>query len=393
MKSVFKIGDRARLTTHFNNLAWPIGYEFEVTNIQHSVDHMAQVCKSTLHGLTKSGQPGSVPAEGCELINTKQEKQMLNFHVLNDTIVLNYGGKTVNIASDDSRYADVLNCIRKGELDRIPELVEIERAFAGSGVELRDGLLWEGENPFPAELSQRILKFKDQKLPYKPLLKFWDNLKKNPSFNSRKMMFAFLEHNGHPLTQDGCFIAYRGVTEDFKDKHSKTFNNAPGSICEMPRDLVDDNPNQTCSHGLHVACFDYAKGFGEKLVEVKVNPADVVCVPVDYNGTKMRVCKFEVIQECAAILDRLVYDDAKEEEHDEVEEAFEELEEECEECEEGPSWVDVGDDEDRQDHRECEFVDDSGLDELEPAVAPNYRHAKRDKNGKFVSKKKRKKSK
>lgn len=325
---------------------------------------------------------------------------MVNFHVLNDSIVLNYDGKTQNIASDDKRYADVLNCIRKGELDRIPELVEVERAFHGSGVELRDGLLWEGTNPFPAELSQRILMFKDQGLPYKPLLKFWDNLKKNPSFNSRKMMFAFLEHNGHPLTQDGCFIAYRGVTEDFRDKHTKKFDNSPGSICEMPRQDVNDNPNETCSHGLHVACFDYAKGFGEKLVEVKVNPADVVCVPVDYNGTKMRVCKFQVIQECAAILDRLVYDDAKDDAKEE---------EECEDFDSDgedsfeQAAVDFGDDEnecDECEEEESSWVDDSGLDDIN-GIAPqltkapvkNYRYAKRDKNGKFVSKKKNKKSK
>jgi hypothetical protein len=31
---------------------------------------------------------------------------------------------------------------------------------------------------------------------------------------------------------------------------------------------------------------------------VKVNPADVVAVPTDYNGTKMRVCRFEVLEEC-----------------------------------------------------------------------------------------------
>lgn len=312
---------------------------------------------------------------------------MLNYHVLNDSIVLNYNGKSLIIASDDGRYGDVLTCIRNGTLDRIPEIVEVERAFAGSGVELRDGLLWEGENPFPAELSERILKFKEQKLPYKPLLKFWDNLKKNPSFNSRKMMFAFLEHNGHPLTQDGCFIAYRGVTEDFRDKHTKKFNNAPGSICEMPRQDVNDNPNETCSHGLHVACFDYAKGFGEKLVEVKVNPSDVVCVPVDYNGTKMRVCKFEVIQECAALLDRLVYD--KEEVIEEEEEEFEEFDDldDAEEDFEQEEWA--GCEPSDEEEEAMTTVPATML----KALAPNYRHAKRDKNGKFVAKKKRKKSK
>ena len=223
----------------------------------------------------------------------------MNYHVLNDTIVLNYDGKTLTVASSDARYEAVLNLIREGKLDEIPAAVEIERQFNGKGVELKDGLLHVQGTALPPELSERILKFREQRLPYEPLLNFWENLKANPSFNARRMLFKFLEHNGHPLTSDGCFIAYRGVTEDFKDVHSKSFNNAPGSVCEMAREAVDDNPNNTCSAGLHVACFDYAKGFGVKLVEVKVNPRDVVSVPVDYNGTKMRTCRFEVIKECA----------------------------------------------------------------------------------------------
>jgi hypothetical protein len=243
------------------------------------------------------------------LVNNKEKEMKVNYHVLNESVVLNYGGKTVTVAKGDNRYASVINAIREGKFDDIPALVETERSFFGSGFELRDGLLYEGETPFPSELSDRILKFREVNLPYAPLFKFWDNLKANPSYNARRMMFKFLEHNGHPLTDDGCFIAYRGVSQDLTDKHTGKFDNSPGSVCEMPRDAVDDNPNNTCSSGLHVACFDYAKDFGPRLVEVKVNPKDVVCVPTDYNGTKMRTCKFEVVQECENIRKELVYGD------------------------------------------------------------------------------------
>lgn len=257
----------------------------------------------------------------------------MNYHVLNESVVLNYNGKTKVIAKGDNRYEDVLQCIRDGRLEDIPAVVEIERGFEGSGIELIDGLLYEGGQAFPSELSNRILMFKEQRLPYDALFAFWNNLKKNPSYNSRQAMFKFLEHNGHPLTADGCFIAYRGVSEDFKDKHTGNFDNKPGSVCEMPRDQVDDNPNNTCSSGLHVACFDYAKGFGEKLVEVKVNPIDVVTVPTDYNGTKMRVCKFEVIQECENLRNELLY---KKESSSPIDEAKDfDDEEEFERCEGG----------------------------------------------------------
>lgn len=236
---------------------------------------------------------------------------MVNFHVLNNSLVLNYNGKTEVISRSDTRFQRVYEAIKEGRFDDIPALVEIEMHLEGTGLELRDGLLFDGDSALPEALNKRILAFRDEGLPYKHLLQFWDNVKKNPSFNSRQMLFAFLEHNGHPITQDGCFIAYRGVTEDFKDKHSGKFDNSPGSICEMSRDQVDDNPNNTCSHGLHVACFAYAKDFGSKLVEVKVNPTDVVAVPTDYNGTKMRVCKFEVVQECQGIRTETLYNPDK----------------------------------------------------------------------------------
>lgn len=242
---------------------------------------------------------------------------MVTYHLLNSSVVVSYAGKLVNISSDDKRYEQILNLIREDKLDEIPDVVEAaERAFAGERTELKDGLVHVDGEPMPSELSDRIVRLKKQNLPFEPLLKFWDNLKQNPSFNSRKMLYAFLEHNGHPLTADGRFIAYRGVTTDFKDKHTGKFDNSPGAVCKMPRELVDDNPNQTCSSGLHVACYQYAKDFGPKLVEVMVNPRDVVCVPVDYNGTKMRVCEFEVVQECTAMRTEELYPSEEEIEDD-----------------------------------------------------------------------------
>lgn len=256
----------------------------------------------------------------------------MHYHVLNSSIVLNYLGKTVVIAEGDKRYKDVLDCIRNGELDSIPSIVETERAFEGTGIELRDGLLYENDNPIPNELNARIMKYKELGLPYDSLLKFWDNIKQNPSYNSRQMLFRFLEANGHPLTEDGCFIAYRGVREDFKDKHTGTIDNSVGAKPSMPREMVDDNPNNTCSRGYHVACYDYAKNFGAQLVEVKVNPKDVVCVPTDYNGTKMRVCGYEVVAVGDGILTETVYGtpDPTHEEGAENEEVDDNV---CPECE------------------------------------------------------------
>ena len=294
----------------------------------------------------------------------KENSMEVGFLILDDSIVVNYGGKPHLIASDDGRYKEVLECIREGKLENLPNIVDIEKRFSGEGIELKDGLFVANGEQLPVELQDRIIKFKDAKLPYTSLIKFWGNLKKNPSYNARQMLFKFLEHNGICLTSDGCFIAYRGVTEDFKDKHTGKFDNRPGSVCEMPRNEVDDNPNNTCSNGLHVACFEYAKGFGPKLVEVKVNPVDVVCVPTDYDGTKMRTCKFEVIREGENIKETLL------EEVDDLDHNFGDLGSVTE---------------------EYEFMAKAIPAMI--AVKTNYRHGVRDKNGRFKSKKRKVKSK
>lgn len=237
---------------------------------------------------------------------------MVSFILNKGSLTLIYDGTTKVIAKGDARFDAVIGAIRENRLDDIPEIADNELFFERQGVKVKDGVLQLDGEEMPTELSSRIMAYKENRLPITSLLAFWENLKQNPSFNSRQQLFKFLENKGHSLTPDGCFIGYRGVREDFKDIHSGTFDNRPGQICEIPREQVDDNPNNTCSHGLHVGSFGYAKDFARgKLVLVKVNPRDVVAVPNDYNGQKMRVCRFEVVKEADAMVEAVVFGDVK----------------------------------------------------------------------------------
>jgi len=223
----------------------------------------------------------------------------INYHITQNSVTVNFDGKTLAIARGDDRFGKVILAIKEGRIAEIPELVDISAQFAKDGLRIVDGqVITSTGEALPTELNARILEFKREGIPFAYLLKFWENLKQNPSYRSREQLFKFLEHNGHPFTDDGCFIAYRGVTEDFKDKHTGKFDNSPGAICEMPREQVDDDPTRTCSAGLHAAAWNYASNWSGTRVEVKINPKDVVAVPIDYNGEKMRICKFEVLQVC-----------------------------------------------------------------------------------------------
>lgn len=156
-------------------------------------------------------------------------------------------------------------------------------------------------------LVERILKLQAEGQPVKYLCKFLDNLYKNPARHAIDELYLFLERNDLPITDDGCFLAYKGVDGDYFDHHSHTYLNKVGAVLEMPRQDVDDNRENTCSVGFHVGRFEYAddfKGVGGHLMICKVNPKDVVSVPPDYDCSKLRTCCYEVVGEATDEPDR-----------------------------------------------------------------------------------------
>lgn len=226
-------------------------------------------------------------------------------HIITDhTVVICFDGKTHSLLITDPLAQKVISAIKDGKTDDIPRMFsvgeEIDKYSKGT-FKVVDGAVYTNDVEASELLSKKIIKFMQEGLPYEPLVKFAEKIQKNPSKRSVEQLYSFLEHNDHPITEDGNFIAYKKVGSDFLDLHSRSMDNSPGSILEMPRSEVDDDPNRTCSRGLHVANWDYAankyggSGPGVIMLEVEINPADVVAVPVDYNQSKMRVCKYKVI--------------------------------------------------------------------------------------------------
>ncbi len=166
-------------------------------------------------------------------------------------------------------------------------------------------------------IVQKVRAIADAGLPLTPILKFIENIEKNDSFNSKKQSYSFLEHSDIALTDDGCFIAYRAVQNNYMSKRANldgTYNrNMVGDEVTMKRSLVDDNPDNHCSQGLHVGSIKYAGkgGFyhsnGDRTMLVKVNPADVVSVPNDFSCQKCRVCKYLVVGEVSEPLETPLY--------------------------------------------------------------------------------------
>jgi len=238
------------------------------------------------------------------------KKLLVNYHIMTDQITISYSGKLRTLARSSDLGIQVLGIIKASiddyeQLQLIPEIldasIQLAKASPDKEFEIIDGSVHCFGEPLPTVLSNKIIKFMGEQLPFQIFLEFWKNLKNNPSQRAREELYGFLEANHFPLTLDGCFLAYKLVATDYKDLYSGTFDNSPGVVVEMDRREVDGDKNQTCSKGLHVASHHYARnvygsgGGPTILLEVKVNPADVVAVPTDYHNAKMRVCSYLVI--------------------------------------------------------------------------------------------------
>jgi len=160
-------------------------------------------------------------------------------------------------------------------------------------------VLFDGEN-LPSSLAHKIVEIARQGLPVEPWKRFVVRLFSNPSRGAQAELNEWLEVGNLPITEDGCFLAYRRVTDDYRDFRTRTFDNSIGKVVEMPREQVDADRDRTCSTGLHFCSQDYLSRFyrgSGRIIIVKVNPADVVSIPTDYNFTKGRCCRFEVVGE------------------------------------------------------------------------------------------------
>lgn len=239
----------------------------------------------------------------------------LSFHATSGSISISFPNgnqrRSETISSTDSRYNKIIDLLKQFKTtsdklaleDQIIQVVTRANLFKQLGdLKLNNGVLTLDGFKLPEVLTKRILDFEREGLPYQYLVNFFRKLLNNPNPRSIEMLYKFLEHNGHPITDQGNFIAYRKVDDNFKDLYTGKIDNSIGNVVQMDRGLVDSDPEKTCSSGLHVATRCYAEGFGRGvLLEVEVDPADVVCVPNDYNGTKMRVCKFRVLAESESL--------------------------------------------------------------------------------------------
>ena len=210
------------------------------------------------------------------------------------------GGKRLIAQASHPMFGQILQRIREGKYTNIERLFEIKKAFEKIfNITIENGNLSYRGTVLNNSVSEKILGFVRDGLPYRPWVKFLNKLMENPSQASRDSLLSYLEGEKLPVCDDGDFLAVKAIKSDWTDKHSGTVKNVLGVPVTMDRAKVNADSGECAGAGLHVGSATYVHGYGSSgdiYLLCKINPRDVVVVPNAERFSKIRVCRYVPVQ-------------------------------------------------------------------------------------------------
>mgnify|MGYP000353442978 CR=1 FL=1 len=140
-------------------------------------------------------------------------------YIINATgIVFFHQNKPIKIDKSSPQYLRIVKAFDLPENEQEQAIVEILDQTAGNferdGFQITpDEVIYNGEK-MPQALADKVRAIAQEGLPVSIFAKFWDNLQLNPSANSVRELYDFLAYKELPITEDGCFLAYKGLTRN-----------------------------------------------------------------------------------------------------------------------------------------------------------------------------------
>ena len=220
-----------------------------------------------------------------------------------DFLSININGKMHPVSSSQPTFRDLKKALEKGQWGRIPKLLDVTQQIAershGKVKVTKKGIFYKG-NKVENVLTAKIMELLEHGKSVDYMLRFMDNLYQQPDMSTVNEIYEWLNSGRFALTSDGCFIAYKVVDSNYKDKYTGKVDNHIGARPLMARSKVDPDRRNECSRGYHFCSRRYIPSFmsnGDHLMSVKVNPADVVAIPLGYGFSKGRCWTYEVTGE------------------------------------------------------------------------------------------------
>ena len=231
-------------------------------------------------------------------------KESIKYILGSASISVYLDGKTFAVNKQSATFDLVVNAVRNGDIDELRKVVNVRDFIVSSlakksdKVRITENQIFYGEREITGLVATRVFEVIRLGLDVQPMIAFLENLLDNPSKRAVDELFGFMEACSLPITEDGHFLAYKRVRDNYTDVHSGKFDNSVGQRPSMDRNLVDEDKDRTCSTGLHFCSYDYLSSFsGSRIMVLKINPKDVVSIPSDYNNSKGRCCEYLVVDE------------------------------------------------------------------------------------------------
>ncbi|MGL4523819.1 MAG: homocysteine methyltransferase [Bacilli bacterium] len=213
-------------------------------------------------------------------------------------ITIYKNGHPITVNNSHINFKEALKCVLDNKPDVALALIDIKtivKNICQGKVKIENDVVMYDDIKISNGLTDKIVRRIQDGEDVSCLVNFFEKLMENTSRRAVYELFGFLEHNDIEIAEDGDFIAWKRVNKDYTDIYTGKICNRPGTTVSVNRWEVDENPEQTCSFGLHVCAKSYLSHYASHkgtILQVKVNPKNVVAVPIDYNNAKMRVCEY-----------------------------------------------------------------------------------------------------
>lgn len=227
----------------------------------------------------------------------------LDYTITRGTISVFYDNKDFTITASDKRYPKLRRACLKDDIAKILEVLNLKAELKNS-VDMSEGMKIAGHK-VPNGLAKTVI---DAAIggDVKSLAKFKERMLKNPSKTAQEHLLQFLNHCGASFLEDGRFLAYKYVKDNYTDMHTGKYDYSPGKTVTMDRNKVVEDPRTACAAGLHVGTWGYSGSHTNVLLCI-IDPVDVVSVPYDYAHQKIRCCKVKSVRKITKPLDNPVY--------------------------------------------------------------------------------------
>lgn len=246
----------------------------------------------------------------------KPTAHLLNTDPKTGFFIVFLNGKQYTIYATDANFNNAVQAFKTENwndlLNILDPTIKINNLYAKyEQIEVKDGNVFVYDEPVHTIVAERILQFLGNGIDCTPVFKFLTKLQMNPSKRAVDELYTFLEHRNLPVTENGNFLAYKGVNSEYRDCHTNKFDNSVGQVLSMPRNRVDDDKEVGCSYGFHAGTLEYASGFkphnGHMMI-VEIDPSDVVSIPLDSDCQKLRTCRYKVVGEYEDTLTKPLYE-------------------------------------------------------------------------------------